>query len=107
MRTNEQRIASMHERAMRIREEDKEKRIRMMQIGGFALAIAAVIALTVQVAHITQLSVQGTVPSGMIASIFSNSKELGFIVVAILSFALGAAATIFCFYLKKYYGRDS
>ena len=53
--------------------------------------------------ELTGFSVQGSVPVGMNASIFAQKETLGFIVIAILSFLLGVAVTIFCFYLKKLY----
>ena len=106
MRTNEQRIAQMHERALTIEHEDRERKTRILQIGSFAAALAVVVLIALMMPGVAKMSAQGTVPDGMVASIFSQNDKLGFIVVAILSFALGASVTIFCFYLRKYCGKE-
>ena len=37
----------------------------------------------------------------MNASIFADSHVLGYIIIALLAFALGVSVTIFCYYLKR------
>ena len=104
MRTNEERIAAMHRRAFELKQERTDRRIKTMQYGSFALALAAVLMLAFSMPRFSDRIVQGTIPAGMNASIFAQGEALGFVVVAILSFALGIAVTIFCFYLKRQRG---
>ncbi|MBQ6333679.1 MAG: hypothetical protein IJI46_01225 [Erysipelotrichaceae bacterium] len=98
MRTNEERIAAMHQRAEQLQ---IEKRNRFIQVSALASGFIVVILLSLLIPYYAQNIHQEKIPSGMNASIFAQSNALGFIVVAILSFLLGIAVTIFCFYLKK------
>ena len=45
-----------------------------------------------------------TLPSGMSASIFTGHAALGYVVIAILAFSLGAFVTVFCFRLRRQKG---
>ena len=104
MRTNEERIELMHQRAAQFRKEETDRRIRIVQIASVGLVLIVVILFACFMPHIAGTSVQEDVPVNMNASIFSNTKVLSFIVIAILAFLSGAAVTIFCFYLKKWRG---
>ncbi len=106
MRSNEERIALMHQRAMQMKKEEHDRTVRIMQGTGVSLALVAVILLAFFMPRFTGHSVQGSIPAGMNASIFSQKEALGFIVIAVLSFLAGTAATIFCFYLKKWHGES-
>ena len=103
MRSNEERIELMHQRAAQIKKEENDKKIRIIQTTSFGFALAMAVLLALFMPELTGFSVQGSVPVGMNASIFAQKETLGFIVIAILSFLLGVAVTIFCFYLKKLY----
>ena len=103
MRSNEERIELMHQRAAQFKKEENDKKIRIIQTTSFGFALAMAVLLALYMPGLTGLSVQGSVPVGMNASIFAQKETLGFIVIAILSFLLGVAVTIFCFYLKKLY----
>ena len=41
-------------------------------------------------------------PGNMQASIFNGSSSVGYIVIAVIAFLLGAFVTVFCFRLKKW-----
>lgn len=99
MRTNEERIAVMHERAAQIK---KTRNIQFMSAAAVLLCVV-LIAIFLPVVEMTKPEM---IPTGMNASIFYESNYLGSIVVALLSFLLGVAFTIFCFYLRKLYGRN-
>ena len=103
MRSNEERIELMHQRAAQFKKEENDKKIRIIQTSSFGFALAMAVLLALFMPGLTGFSVQGSVPVGMNASIFAQKETLGFIVIAILSFLLGVAVTIFCFYLKKLY----
>lgn len=104
MRTNEERIAAMHQRVSELKQERTDRRIRTVQYGSFVLALTVVIVIAVMMPRFSDRIVQGTIPAGMNASIFAQGEALGFVVIAILSFMLGIAVTIFCFYLKRQRG---
>ena len=103
MRSNEERIELMHQRAAQFKKEENDKKIRIIQTTSFGFALAMAVLLALFMPELTGFSVQGSVPVGMNASIFAQKETLGFIVITILSFLLGVAVTIFCFYLKKLY----
>ena len=96
MRTNEERIAVMHERAATLR------KIRNMQIASMATVFVAAV-LIAAFFPFDELMKQGSILSGMNASVFYESNHLVSIVIAIISFLLGVSVTIFCFYLKETY----
>jgi len=106
MRSNEERIELMHQRAAQFKKKENDKKIRYIQLTSLGFALAMVILLAFFMPGLTELSVQGSIPVGMNASIFAQKETLGFIVIAILSFLLGIAVTIFCFCLKKWYGEN-
>ena len=89
MRTNEERIAAMHQRAKQLQYENRKRTSGYIQAAAVALSFAGV-------------SMKDAIPAGMHASIFSGSDALGYIIVSIVAFTLGAAVTIFCFYMKKW-----
>ena len=101
MRTNEERINLMHQRALRIEQENREKKIRWMQLGSAGLALAMTILLALIMPRFAQLSIEGSIPANMNASIFAQSETLSYVVIAIIAFILGVAVTIFCYYLKR------
>ena len=79
MRSNEERIALMHQRAAQMKKEENDRTVRIMQGTGLCLALAAVILLACFMPRFTQLGVQGSIPAGMNASIFTQKEALGFI----------------------------
>lgn len=102
MRTNEERIAAMHRRAAELEKEKGQRRGRILQAVSVAACFATVIVLAAFMPGFSQALVSGESQGSMSASIFSESSVLGFIVIGILAFLLGAAVTIFCFRLKKW-----
>ena len=109
MRTNEERIAKMHARAEEIEKEQRRRRVRIAQSAAAAVSFAAVILLAV---FMPQLAPAGdgfapgssapAAPGDMQASIFGGSGVLGYIVIAIIAFLLGAFVTAFGFRLKRW-----
>ena len=102
MRANEERIAAMHKRAAELEKENRQRRVRIIQAVSAAACFAAVIVLAFFMPGFSQAFVSGNSQGSMSASIFSESSALGYIVIGILAFLLGAAVTIFCFRLKKW-----
>ena len=101
MRTNEERIIAMHQRAADIQNERRARRVLLYQYVGAAVCFAAALVLAVLMPGMSSGMISmGTV--GMTASIFSNSSVLGYIVIAVIAFLLGSAVTVFCFRLNKW-----
>lgn len=100
MRTNEERIEAMHRRAAEL---EREQRVRKARFAGTAAALvsfAAVILLAIMMPDLFQVVVPEN--SGMSGSIFASGGHLGGIVICIIAFLLGAAASAFCFRLRDY-----
>ena len=106
MRTSEERIAAMHQRAEEIKKEDRRLKTRGLQAALFAVCFAAAVFFAVFVSGLTVPSVKEPAAGIMNASIFSGSTMLGYVVVAVLAFFLGIMVTVFCFYLKKWQNHD-
>ena len=107
MRTNEERIEMMHQRASQIDRENRDRRIKAIQTGAFSLVFALVIVLAFAVHHLAEFDVEGSIPDGMIASVFARNEVLGYVVTATIAFLLGVCVTVFCFHLKRYNDRRS
>jgi len=102
MHTTEERIELMHKRAERL-EAKKRERISLLA-GGAAVSLCLVL-LIYAAAAMPSLSVtvsDNGAPSGMAASIFTGGQALGYIVIAVAAFLLGASVTVFCFRLSAW-----
>ena len=80
-------------------------RIRRQYMAKSAAAFAASLIITVILAFIignmpAQIAPAG--PNGYTATLFANYAALGYVVVALLAFCLGALVTIFCFRMRKH-----
>lgn len=101
MRTNEERIAALHKRAVELERVKKQHRSRILQVVSVTACFAAVILLAFVMPGFSGALVAGDIQGSMNASIFSGSSAAGFIVIGILAFLFGAAVTVFCFRLEK------
>ena len=104
MRTNEERIAAMHERAGELNRERRMRRVRILQAGSAAAAFAFVILLAVLVSGTAPAGADSAAgaAAGLHASIFAGNGMIGYIVTAIIAFMLGAAVTVLCIRLRKW-----
>ena len=104
MRTDDERIERMHARAAELSRQKRAHKVKIMQAAGAVASFAAVIMLAVFVPRVTDLEEGNPAgqTGGMHASIFGDSAALGYIVIAVIAFLLGAAVTIFCFRLRKW-----
>ena len=102
MRTAEERIKCMHERASQIRREERKRRVRIMQAVSMVAGLAAVIVLAFLMPGAISKNAAGTAGGGMYASIFADSSALGIILLCVAAFALGVTVTIFCYRLKEW-----
>ena len=97
MRTSEERVAELHRRMCARR----AARLRRVSAGVIAACLVLVLLFAVE---ISRLPVRGTNAAfiGAAASIFTEHAALGFIVVAIVAFCLGAMATALCYRLRAH-----
>ena len=105
MRTNEERIQAMHERAHEIKAEKAGRKALILESAGFAVCFAAAILLAFLVPPMAETLSLGPEAPGMSASIFAGTPALGYIVIAAIAFILGVTATVFSIRLKRW--RDS
>ena len=101
MRTSDERIAALHQRAGEIRKTDRSRKVRIMQIASTAACVAFVIALAAIMPGIKTAPLD-TAPGGFHGSIFTDTYSLGYAVVGIVAFLLGTVLTMFLFRLKEW-----
>ncbi len=100
MRTSEERVAELHRR-MKARKQMKERRrYLLVSISAAAAGIILVILFSVLISG-TAVNAPVTASGSMAASIFSDNSALGCVIVALVSFCLGALVTILCYRLKN------
>ena len=102
MRSHEERIA---ETKRRIAKMEREKRLRRNTIT-VASAVAACLALIVVVSFAmpdiaVKIQTGGYAGFETAASIFHGGAALGYIVIGLLAFLLGACVTVLCFRLRQ------
>ena len=100
MRTSEERVEELHRRMNTVREKELRRRAYTMYTAAGAIGLSVVILLALMVSRLP-VAVQTIDPGGTAASIFADNAALGYVVIAIVAFALGIFLTILCFRLKK------
>ena len=94
----------MHARANELNREQRERKIRIMQSVGAAVAVAATIMLAVFLPKINDFESDSVVGSG---DILSDSGTFGYVVIAIIAFLFGVAATMFCYRVREWQERKN
>ena len=97
MRSDDERMKAVLERAKKIREREKKKKTACVFASGIVLtsAVSALICL-----YGETMWQKGTVP-GASASVFADGNVLGYIVTGILAFIFGVSFTLLCSRIKK------
>ena len=97
LRTSEERIEAMHARASEMRYETARRRSRVVTASAVFVSMAVILNL----AFIMPATMEQFMsPSGideMKGSILSGSPVIGYVVIGIIAFLLGAAVTLLCF----------
>ena len=101
MRTSEERVQELHERMGIMRNEKRRRKYMMQCTAGGAACFAVMMILAIIISNIPVQDVPGS-QDGISASIFADHMVLGYIMIALVAFCLGASFTIFCFRLKKH-----
>lgn len=99
MRTAEERVEELHRRTAALRQAKLRRRNRLLGGAAVCICLALSILFAAAVAH-ASASASGAMPAGAAASIFADHAGLGFVLVAVVAFCLGALVTILCFRLK-------
>jgi len=94
MRTSEQRVGELHRR-MKLRRRARARRNRMIGVSAVALCLAAALIFAVGVSR-SSVQIHGLNAGGVTASIFAEHEALGFVLVALVAFCLGALVTVLC-----------
>lgn len=100
MRTSEERIEELHRRAAALRRAKLRRRNRLAGGAAVCVCLALSILFAAVVAH-APAPADEVMPAAAAASIFPKHAALGFVVVAIVAFCLGALVTALCAQLKK------
>ena len=101
MRTNDEIIKAVHDRAAEIKRAQRKRQALLMGGGAVACALALVVLLAsiISSLHWKQHSDNSI---ALQASMMADSGALGYVVVGILAFLLGIAVTVFCILLRRW-----
>ena len=101
MLTEKEQIRAMHERADKIIEQKKTRRIQVITVVAFTVCLGLIILAGTVIPKILDQAHLSVQDSGMTASILTESSVLGFVVIGIMAFILGVLVTILCYRLKN------
>ena len=101
MRTSEERVEELHRRMSARRKDRAQRRYTAVSAAAFGACLATALLLAVAVSRVP-IADPGAAAAAATASIFAGSMALGYVVVALLAFCLGALVTVFCFRMKKH-----
>ena len=101
MRTSEERILELHDRMNSLKEKKNRRSDLLKSAAVFAVCLAITVAMALVIARVPVLD-PGDLGESAAASIFAEHSALGYVVIALLAFCLGALVTIFCFRLRKH-----
>ena len=99
MRTDEAFLSSMHKRAANIERETRARRARWIGVGATLGGLAAVVLLALLTPSVQTAALPAE--ASFRASVFADAGALGYVVVGVTAFLLGAAVTVLCYRLRK------
>ena len=101
MRTSEERVQELHRRMNTMEKAKSHRRVQLMCAAACTACLAITIAMALIIASLP-IQAPGEITGSAAASIFADHTSLGYVVVALLAFCLGALVTVFCFRMKKH-----
>ena len=101
MRTSEERLDALHQRMDALNRKNDLRKQRILTIGMALTGLAITVFLALVFSNIP-FTAPETADQGAAASIFTDHDALGYVVVALLAFLLGALVTILSFRLRKH-----
>ena len=106
MRTDEEKLMALHERADRIEHRRNVRIARIVSVAGFAACMVIVVIFAMLMPGVLDRNTSIPQNSGMSASVFTSGSALGFIVIGAMAFILGVLITILCYKLKRWAGEN-
>lgn len=101
MRTTEERVAAVKQRAREIEEKRSRRRVRVISFAALAASLLIIVGLSFLIPiFLAESSTADFTQPAATASIFNGHESLGYILIGILAFALGAAITIFFYRIQ-------
>lgn len=101
MRTSEERVQELHRRMNAMEKAKSRRRYQLMCAAACTTCLVITFAMALVIASLPIQS-PGEITGSAAASIFAEHASLGYVVVALLAFCLGALVTVFCFRMKKH-----
>ena len=102
MRTNEERLAALHDRAGQLKRQQTKQRFSLLCVSAGVICFGILAGLSLLIARVSGVGFDPESYGNMSASVFSGNGAMGYQVIAVLAFCLGVTVTVFCFRLKKY-----
>lgn len=101
MLTSEERVAELHRRMKVLRRRQWRRRYRLVSGTACAACLGVGILLALD---ISRMPVQplAAMPEGAAANVFASHAALGYIVVMLVAFSLGAMVTVLCSRIKRH-----
>lgn len=101
MRTNEERVAAVKQRAAQLERQKRQRQKRLLAFACACASLAVIVGAALALPHL-QTSWRGAAYH-MAASIFADSAAAGYVLIALLAFALGVCVTVLCFRLRVFH----
>ena len=106
MRTSDERVEALHRRMDRRKAEKRHRNYALQCTAACAVCLVITVVMALVIAH-APVRIPDAGADGVSASMFAGHALLGYVVVALLAFCLGAVVTVFCFRLRKHMeGKD-
>ncbi len=105
MRTSEERVRELHRRMEAMEKAKSRRRVQLMCAAACTACLAITVAMALVIASLP-IRLPGEITGSAAAGIFADHASLGYVVVALLAFCLGALVTVFCFRMKKHRKED-
>lgn len=102
MRSHEERVEAVKQRIVQTRRQQLLRRNRIITGGAAAACLALIAGLSAMMPAVLETAGPAAAAGLTTASIFGSSEALGYILVGLLSFVLGACFTILCFSLRRF-----
>ena len=102
MRSTDERVAAVERRVKELARQKKQRQRRDIGLYAAAACLALVVGVGASMPSIMGELAQGNYTNtGMMASIFYEGSALGYVLVGLLAFALGACLTFLCVVLGR------
>ena len=101
MRTNEEMLGAVHDRALEMCRARSRRRKALAGGGAAACTVALIVLMALAMPALQDALVPARGDAAMQASILADSGALGYAAVGIVAFLLGVAVTVFCMLLRK------